>query len=67
MAGRAPWAGIGGADSSESPTLLEPSGHTPSLSRAGFICLTLLLNPNGLSPCDSHWMASLSPEGVLFS
>ena len=64
--GRAPWAGIGGADSSESLTLWEPSGHTLSLARAGFIGLTLLPNSNALSPGSSHWMASLSPM-VSFS
>ena len=64
--GEAPWAGIGGADSSESPTFWEHSAHTLSLARAGFISLTLLLKSNGLSPCGSHWMASLSPM-VSFS
>lgn len=64
--GEAPWAGIGGADSSEIPTFWEHSGHTLSLARAGFISLTLLLKSNGLSPCGSHWMASLSPM-VSFS
>ena len=64
--GEAPWAGIGGADSSESPTFWEHSAHTLSLARAGFIGLTLLLNSNGLYLCGSHWMASLSPM-VSFS